>query len=362
MNENFYHQFEEKFRGSHNLIKERLKVYLPYIEVLKEVYSELSALDLGCGRGEWLEILQEEGFSATGVDTNEAMLADCRKMDLTVHCAEALKYLQSLDDESLQMVTAFHLVEHIPFSSLIKMVREITRVLKPGGILIFETPNSENLLVGTSQFYIDPTHSQPIPQELLLFIVENSGLKNVSSLRLHETLEKEKNPGSGLYSVFNGVSQDYAVIAQKNSDLVDIGNITRKSIKASGKSLPEAAAEYDRVQDCKINRVEQRAAENVSSSEQRVAKALDSLAQQLGSQAQQLGSQVEQVNRQEQRFLELISESEERVGRAISCLEEKNSLLVQELASIYSSRSWRYTEIIRKIAKIFKNSKNSREK
>ena len=93
---------------------------------------------------------------------------------------------ESWTADSLTVVSAFHVVEHIPFETLRQLVDEAYRVLKPGGLLILETPNSENLVVGTSSFYLDPTHQRPLPAQLLTFVVEYAGFERVKTLYLQE--------------------------------------------------------------------------------------------------------------------------------------------------------------------------------
>jgi len=124
-------------------------------------------LDIGCGRGEWLELLKENNLNARGLDLNQVMVRMCRDKGLNVEEGEALSFLKSLPDSSLGAVTGFHLIEHYGFEFLVKLLGEILRVLKPGGIVIFETPNPGNILVGSCNFYIDPTHNKPLPSILI---------------------------------------------------------------------------------------------------------------------------------------------------------------------------------------------------
>ena len=88
----FYRAFEEQFRGSRELITSRLQVYLPFVEPLKTIETTPIALDLGCGRGEWLELLQNNGFQAKGVDLDEGMLSACYELNLDVQLGDALEY------------------------------------------------------------------------------------------------------------------------------------------------------------------------------------------------------------------------------------------------------------------------------
>ena len=244
MSDSFYKAFEEKFRGSRELIKSRLLVYLPFVNPLLEFYKEGKALDLGCGRGEWLELLQESGFDAQGVDLDDGMLAACRELGLKVQTHEAISFLENLPDASQVIVSGFHLVEHIPFPDLQALVQEALRVLKPGGLLILETPNPENIVVGTSNFYLDPTHKRPIPPALLAFIPEYFGCNIIKVLRLQESAELSKNNAPNLLNVLNGVSPDFAVVAQKDGpeQLLDA---TKPAFEAEyGLTLEELANRY----------------------------------------------------------------------------------------------------------------------
>ncbi|MCB2016691.1 MAG: glycosyltransferase [Hydrogenophaga sp.] len=212
----FYRAFEDRYRGSRDAVKSRLSVYLTFLRTLAAQDGEApKAVDLGCGRGEWLELLVENGFDAVGVDLDEGMLSASRERGLTVSRSDALAHLSSLPDNSQAVVSAFHLVEHIPFDALQTLISQSLRVLQPGGLLILETPNPENLVVGTSHFYLDPTHQKPIPHLLLSFLTEYHGFSRNKILRLQEDASTAANSSPTLWEVLIGVSPDYAVVAQK---------------------------------------------------------------------------------------------------------------------------------------------------
>jgi SAM-dependent methyltransferase len=215
MSDQFYRAFEEKFRGPRGLIQQRLEVYLPFIQPVCAAYPEAQVLDLGCGRGEWLELLQKNSIAAMGVDLDTGMLAACQQINLKVQCQDALESLKQLQDGSASVVSAFHLVEHLPFDRVKDLVAECHRVLKPGGLLIMETPNPENFMVATHNFYLDPTHLRPIPPDLLAFVPEYLGYESVKILRLQETAGVKTHPNLSMLDVLTGASPDYAVVAQK---------------------------------------------------------------------------------------------------------------------------------------------------
>ena len=185
---------------------------------MREAGINEGILDIGCGRGEWLELLKEAGAEARGVDLNRVMLDECRRRGLSVAEADGLAYLRGLPDESLQAVTSFHLIEHLPFETLVMLIDEIGRTLKPGGLVILETPNPKNLTVGACSFYSDPTHRNPIFPETIQFILSNRGFAN-THLKYLNAVEgspfKDENPASqALHNWFFG-ARDFAVIGWK---------------------------------------------------------------------------------------------------------------------------------------------------
>lgn len=218
MNDDFYVAFEEKFRGSEELIKERQKKYLKFINPLKILKDEVKALDIGCGRGEWISLLNENGFNARGIDINESMVKVASQKGLNAAVSDALGELKSLDENSLDIITAFQVVEHIKFDDVLELIKEAKRILAPCGILILETPNPENIMVGTQWFYLDATHKNPIPCELLSFATHYYGLERNFIFKTNEKSPSEYERDMGLFDVFEGVSPDYSVIAQKNGD------------------------------------------------------------------------------------------------------------------------------------------------
>jgi 2-polyprenyl-3-methyl-5-hydroxy-6-metoxy-1,4-benzoquinol methylase len=203
--EAFYLAFENEFRGDRDLIKTRLRFYFPIVERVKAATGAAIAVDVGCGRGEWLELLQEQGYAATGVDLNRSMVEECRSRGLNVELTDAIDYLRRVPPESLSLVTGFHIVEHLPFTQLFHLFQESMRVLVPGGMAIFETPNPECPYVSNYSFYLDPTHRNPVPRELLCFAARQAGFRSARIERLQAYVEE---------GVFKGYL-DYAGIFSK---------------------------------------------------------------------------------------------------------------------------------------------------
>jgi SAM-dependent methyltransferase len=241
MKQDLYRLFEDKFRGSESLIKGRLRVYTPALEALAANTVVPTALDLGCGRGEWLEILKEHNFNALGVDLNSAMLEKASSRNLNVIEQDAIKTLLHEKDNSKTIISAFHLIEHISFEELQTLIREAFRVLEAGGLLILETPNIENLNVGAHTFYLDPTHIRPIPPLLLEFLAETIGFSKVKILYLNEVLTADIT----LRDVLMGASPDCALVALKPGSLEREALLTSFFGTRHGVKLDELALRYE---------------------------------------------------------------------------------------------------------------------
>ena len=249
MIDGFYRAFEDKHRGSRALIKERQRVYLPLIQPLIALYPDPAALDLGCGRGEWLELLVETGFKAQGIDLDDGMLAECRARGLSVQTQDALTTLQSLPADSQAVVSGFHFAEHIPFEVLQQVVQEALRVLKPAGLLILETPNPENVVVGTANFYLDPSHNRPLPPLLMAFLPEYYGFERVKVLRLQEPVRLDQVRRVSIHDVLGRVSPDYAIVAQKHALPETLQRVSQAFAQEYGVTLAMLSGRYEQDKD-----------------------------------------------------------------------------------------------------------------
>lgn len=272
MSQDFYRAFEDRYRGSRETIKQRQAVYVPFLRALAETAGpgaeKPKALDLGCGRGEWLELLGECGLAGRGVDLDEGMLRACRERKLDVSLADALGSLRALPDASLALVSAFHLVEHLPFSMVQDIIAEAQRVLQPGGLLVLETPNPENLTVGASSFYLDPSHERPLPPQLLEFAVEFGHFGRRRVLRLQEEQALHGDRPVALIHVLEGVSPDYAVVAQKNGPAALLARFETLFAADYGITLSALAGRYEaqqQEQQANVGRALQRHGEELAS-------------------------------------------------------------------------------------------------
>ncbi len=205
-----YVTFEDQFRGSRGAIAANQRLYLDHLP--DPAALPLEVVDLGCGRGEWLELLAAHGRKAVGVDSNAAMVRECRERGLDAVCERAEGFLARLAQESVAAVTGFHIVEHLPFEVLVALMEHSQRVLAPGGVAIFETPNPENLVVSGYTFHMDPTHRRPLPPPLLQHLATVAGFGRADILRRHPRREDSSDP---TVTKWLCAPVDYALIARK---------------------------------------------------------------------------------------------------------------------------------------------------
>jgi SAM-dependent methyltransferase len=217
-----YVAFEERFRPE-QIVRER---QARYVEILQ---GRRRVVDLGCGRGELLELLEEADVSAYGVDIDPDVIALAGERGVEVLEGDAVAHLRSLDAGAVDAIVASHVVEHLPAAALVELVERATEVLPPDGVLILETPNPESLLAGSVNFHRDPTHERPVHPDTLSFVCELAGFSRVEVMRLAPVPDEDRLPAPAppdgrLATYLDAVveqlnellygNQDYAVIAR----------------------------------------------------------------------------------------------------------------------------------------------------
>ena len=206
-----YGRFAERFRGSEDYVKSSQKFYLPYFTGRKEV------LDIGCGRGEFLDLMREAGVPARGIDLSAESVDLCRKKGFQADVADLFTYLGAVTDASLDGIFSAQVVEHLPPNRLPEMIRMAAQKLRRGGVLAIETPNPQCLAIFATHFYLDPTHVRPIPHALLSFYMEENGIGHIEVHPLSPAIESMP----ALASLTNDFREaffgglDYAIIGRK---------------------------------------------------------------------------------------------------------------------------------------------------
>jgi len=335
----FYRAFEDRYRGSRDTIKDRLRAYARFTDPLLQPAAPAVALDLGCGRGEWLELLGESGFDARGVDLDEGMLAACRERGLQAQHGDALAALRAQPDGSLALVSAFHLVEHLPFDLVRELIAEALRALRPGGLLIMETPNPENLTVGATSFYLDPSHLHPLPPGLLGFATEHAGFARQRIVRLQEDPQLHTGAPLGLINVLEGVSPDYAVVAQKAAAPDTLAPFDAAFSAHWGITLGQLALRYEDQlagRDAEIHHILARVERHGTDLAQQLARA--------DAEADARTRDLHELHQLLDQHRQTVARLDERIGRA----EAHAAEMSQRVVDLLSSTSWRITEPLRR--------------
>lgn len=180
-----YAGFERRFRGDPDDVRRALgDRYLPLLEsgpVAAGAGNEARGpvVDIGCGRGELLEVLQARGFEVVGVEPEAALAAQARERGVPVVETLGADWLRGVADGSLGAVVSFHVVEHLVVDDLIELLQLAARKLRPGGLFVAETPNPMTVLTLHESYLMDPTHVQPLHPALLSWLAETAGFRAV---------------------------------------------------------------------------------------------------------------------------------------------------------------------------------------
>jgi len=209
--------FQARFGGDEPVIRTQSEQFIELFRARRRV------LDLGCGRGIFLELLRDRDIGGYGVDIDPKMAAGCREKGLEAFEADALAHLESLPPGSIDGVYARHIAEHVLPGDLVAILRALRRALAPGSPLVFVTPNAASLSVTGHSFWLDPSHMRPIPPELFTFYLEVEGFMRVSirtfepsERRLNEQLTDQRaRENAQLLNETLFADRDYAVIASQ---------------------------------------------------------------------------------------------------------------------------------------------------
>lgn len=177
-----YYVFEDLYRRE-EAVRQQQEIYLPLFA------GQENVLDIGCGKGEFLELLRDHGVAAYGLDLNEQMVRVGQEKGLRVVQGDALTHLTGLPDDSLGGLFGAHLVEHLAPRQLVELVRLAQAKLRPGAYLALETPNPLCLWALVNYFYLDMSHVKPVHPQALAFVLEMHGFRNVEVRYLHPVPE-----------------------------------------------------------------------------------------------------------------------------------------------------------------------------
>lgn len=171
-----YLELERRHRGTEAEIRGRIEPYLGFFK------GEGEVLDLGCGRGEALELLGSHGIAARGIDISDEMIARCREKGLRAEKSDLIEALENTPEGTLGGIVSFHVIEHLPREVLERMIRLSWKALAPGGVLVLETPSPLSVVVGARNFWLDPTHMRPVHPESLKLAFDLAGFDEVERI------------------------------------------------------------------------------------------------------------------------------------------------------------------------------------
>jgi O-antigen chain-terminating methyltransferase len=204
--------FANRFRGSEERIRGQQQ---RYIERFAGTSGEI--LDIGCGRGEFLEAAREAGLLARGIDLSQDSVDVCRAKGLEAECADLFTYLAALPDSSVAGLYCAQVVEHLTPAAVARLIELLGRKLRPGALAAIETPNPECLAIFASHFYIDPTHTRPVPAVLLRYYFEEAGFGGTEVEYLEPAVdsmpELAELPTAVREKFFGGL--DYSIFSRK---------------------------------------------------------------------------------------------------------------------------------------------------
>ena len=206
-----YPAFATKFRGTPEHVKGTQQFYIERFRGVREV------IDLGCGNGEFLEVMRDAGIASRGVDTSSDSVEACRARSLSAEQSDVFEWLDRQPDHSLAAIFCAQVVEHLPPARVPELVNLCAAKLEGNGPIAFETPNPECLAIFATHFYLDPTHTRPVPSPLLAFYLQEAGMGGIEIVTRFPAVdswpELNELPEAFRERFFGGL--DYAIFGRK---------------------------------------------------------------------------------------------------------------------------------------------------
>lgn len=347
MKSDFYLDFENKFRGNRQDIIEKLSIYDPLVNLFINNNNNISSLDIGCGRGEWLQRWRKQIPNASGIEKDKNMINLCKKSGLNIIEGDAIDVLSIIEDNSISIITIFHMIEHIETEKLTILIEECYRVLKEDGILIIETPSIDNLIVSSKLFYIDSTHINQINPDRIIFDLECAGFAEAHYYYINGGPLESSHPLK-LTRVLNGVAQDLAIVACKNdatSNYIFKNKLGWQLSLAQAPSTLEAATSFDyKLEDLLYKQIElintQKCMKNSLSKQldllKDMEKSLSKQGQLLKSQKRVMYEQSEIIN-DDHKFINMQNQEIVLFKEKIRILEDKQLTLYKILSPLINT-------------------------
>jgi len=225
-NDHLYFPYLNEDRGIESIIYERVERYVPFFAKQKKSQDIANpyVIDIGCGRGEFLDACHKADVPCKGLEINEDMVKHCCDKGYEVELGDAISFLNELEDNSTRGIISCHVIEHFPPQKLISFLKLCTMKLAPGGRLVLETPNPTSLFALCS-FYKDFTHVHPVHPDTLQFLLKQLGLNDITKLELSPPLNEMLEEPTDDFVMINNIKKlnkiiyghlDYAIFATKS--------------------------------------------------------------------------------------------------------------------------------------------------
>ena len=247
MNKEFYFEFENKFRGSREIISDRLSMYDQLLDRIFKKNISHKAIDIGCGRGEWLQKMQNRVSECIGIESDKEMVEKCNQLGLDVIHGDAIDILSTFSKSSVDVITIFHVIEHLDRHQIHRLINRCQHVLKDNGVLLIETPSIDSILVSTNTFYLDPTHINHINPDYISFFLERNGFNKVKHYFINGGPLQRDN-SMKITRILNGVAQDLFILATNSKEMTNIlftNSEEWESELALAPTTLQCAIEYD---------------------------------------------------------------------------------------------------------------------
>jgi len=155
----------------------------------REVGDQGPICDLGCGPGQIARYLYRQGVETLGVDLSPKMVAEAQRLNPEIHFHQGDMSSLPDADNSWGGIAAFYCIIHIPREQVVDALREMKRVLKPGGMLLI------TFHIGEEIKHIDEWWEKPVNLDFAFYLPDQmeSWLKE-AGFDLVETLVREPDP------------------------------------------------------------------------------------------------------------------------------------------------------------------------
>ena len=139
----------------------------------------LRVLDIGCGYGFAMRALRNLGFSTIeGVELSPTQARVATEAGFTVHLTEDTEKFLLERPGAYGFILLMDVLEHLPVSKQIDLLRAIHTALTPGGRLFITAPNA-NAILASRWRYIDYTHYSSFTEHTMQFVLRNAGFEGV---------------------------------------------------------------------------------------------------------------------------------------------------------------------------------------